>query len=431
MIRPTRLNARALREAEGRRDRFLEELDRVQPTVARVLSTVRREGDAALRRYSRQWDRWSGPIEVPESTRRECERRTPPALRRALGAAARNILRFHEQQRPRPARRRLPGGSEISLEFVPVRRLGLYAPGGRAPYPSTVLMGGLAARAAGVGSVYLATPGRPESGPAGLDPAIATAARLAGIERVFRVGGASAIGAMAYGTRTVPRVDKIVGPGNLWVTAAKRAVLGVVGIDALAGPSECLLVVDRTAPVDVVAAEAAAQVEHGPSSSTTIVALGESYARRVAAALGRSPSIPDPSRIQLYWTPRAEEAHQFADSFAPETLFVAVERLAPWQQSLPTCGAAFFGPYSSVPFGDYVSGTNHILPVLGSARYTGGLSVYDCGHWVSRQRITPRDARSLAEVGVPIALAEGMVGHAAAQRIRMEIARTPRGPGRA
>lgn len=391
----------------------------LEARVRTILDCVQRGGDRAVREYNRSVERWGGPIEAGLSARRVAEARVDPAVRSSLTFAADRIRAFHEGQRPASHETRLPGGSRLALEFRPIRTVGVYIPGGRAPYPSSVLMTTLAARAAGVRTIVLVTPPR-ASGVRGLDPAIAVAARIGGVDRVFLAGGAVAIGALAFGTETVPRVDKITGPGGPYVVEAKRQVYGRVGIDLLSGPSESVLVLDAAASLPWAAEEAWTQVEHGPDSSVIVIAVGRGVGRRVADAIGaaQGASRAEGDRVEVWKCPDLARAWESVDALAPESLYVDVANLGRWERDPPRCGALFLGPYSSVAFGDYVSGTNHVLPVGGAARFSGGLSVHDFGRWQSVQRLTSKDAATLAEPGAALADAEGMRHHAAAQRAR-------------
>jgi histidinol dehydrogenase len=426
MIRRRRLTEALLEELARTRGAGGQPDPALTARVREILESVRTQGDEVVRGWNRDLDGWEGPIEVSETDRQRSRDAVPKQLESSLQFAADRIRDFHAAQVPREILHALRGGSLIELRFQPLARVGIYAPGGRAPYPSTVLMAGLCARSAGVPDLVLATPARPRA-PGGLDPTVALAAEIAGIERIFLIGGAVAVAALAYGTETVPRVDKIVGPGNRFVTEAKRALFGEVGLDGLPGPSESLLVVDRNARLDWTAREALTQVEHGPDSFASIVTVGDRVSQDLSAELEeltRGLSIPDRSsvdRIELVEADDAAAAWRFADVLAPESLYVDLTDLEPWRARPPRCGALFLGPWSSVAFGDYVSGTNHILPTGGAARFQGGLAVSDLGRWVSIQQLTRTDAAELAAPGAALAIAEGMPWHAEAQRIRSPV----------
>ncbi|MDE1820519.1 MAG: histidinol dehydrogenase [Euryarchaeota archaeon] len=415
-VRP--LGPEALRSVEQERRDYRTTLESTLGRVRPVLDAVRREGDGAVRRFEQELDQWGGPLRVSREAWERADARTPTHVRKALSTALERIRAFHTAQHPPLVERRLPGGSLLTLRFRPLARVGTYAPGGRFPYPSTVLMTAVPAKVAGVAEVFLATP--PRKGETdGLAPAIATAARLAEVDRIYLMGGAVAVGAFAYGTPSVPRVDKIVGPGNRYFTAAKREVAGEVGIDALAGPSESLLVVDRTAPFDLVVRETLAQVEHGADSRARVVVFGASLADSLARRLEAELTDPATAEQVEVWVARdLAEARRFAEAVAPESLFVCVEDLVSWERDPPPCGALFLGPWSSVAFGDYVTGTNHVLPVEGSARFASSLTTFEFGRWSSTQKLTKTDAEALAAPGAAIAEAEGLNAHAEAMRAR-------------
>ncbi len=415
-VRP--LGPAALASMEEERRAYHATLEATAGRVRPVLESIRREGDGALRRLEQELDGWGGALRVSREAWERADARTSTPVRQALSTAAERIRAFHTAQHPPVIERRLPGGSVLGLRFRPVRRVGVYVPGGKFPSPSTVLMTAVPAKVAGVPEIFLATP--PQKGEAdGLSPAVATAARLAGVDRIFLLGGAVAAGAFAYGTASVPKVDKLVGPGNRYFTSAKRIVMGEVGIDTLAGPSESLLLFDRSAPFDLLVRETLAQVEHGADSRARVVVLGGGLAETFARRLERDlPSPETEAQVEIWVAKDLAEARRFAEAVAPEILFVCLEDLASWERDPPPCGALFLGPWSSVAFGDYVTGTNHVLPVEGAAHFASGLTTFEFGRWTSSQRLTHADALSLAPVGSVIAEAEGMRANAEAMRAR-------------
>jgi histidinol dehydrogenase len=397
--------------------------DSIAVTTARLLNDVRLRGDGALSTMAKDFD-------GVELTTFEVAR---PAWRAALDSLNRGLVRAMERSiRNLEAVQQafLPMASETSPERGilvgrrpdPVGRVGIYAPGGRAAYPSSVLMGAVPARVAGVRELVLCSP----PGTSGLPSTVVlAAAELAGVDRVFALGGAGAIGAMAYGTETVPAVDRIVGPGNAYVAEAKLQVAGVVAIDSPAGPSELLVIADVNSDPDVVVREALAQAEHDPRAVVVIVAVGQDVADCIAERLVRATSAQTrrdvveqslSTRGAVLCAADIDEAIAFSNSFAPEHLLLA---LANARELLPRCrnaGTIFVGECSSVAYGDYMTGANHVLPTGGLARSYSGLSVLDFMRWTTYQVIDPAAAAGLAEdVGV-FADAEGLPAHAAAAR---------------
>lgn len=395
--------------------------DRVEDEVRAILAEVRARGDRAVREYTERFDRRSpdpatGSYELSPDRWDAAAAQVDREVARALELAAARIAAFHEPQRL--AGYQIEGGA-LALRVVPLDRIGIYAPGGTARYPSSVLMAAVPARLAGVGTIILTTPGA--------SPETLLAARLAGVHRVFEIGGAQAIAALAHGTETVPRVDKIVGPGNQWVAAAKRMVYGAVDIDSVAGPSEVLIVADRTARPAWLAADLLAQAEHDVEAQPLLVVLDEALADAVDREL----------EAQLMDLPRAaiaraslerhgacvvvssiEEALGLVDDYAPEHLELAVEGAAGLAARVRHAGAIFVGSYSPEAAGDYLAGPNHVLPTAGCARYASPLGVHDFVkrisliHW-SRADLERhwRDIARLAEV-------EGLDAHGRSVAIR-------------
>jgi histidinol dehydrogenase len=363
-------------------------------------------------------------VEVPVEIARRALADMDPELRRALERTKRNLeavqrafLPVMEETSPEP-------GIVVGRRPDPLDRVGVYAPGGRAAYPSSVLMGAVPARVAGVREVVLCSPPGPDGFPSSV---VLAAAALSDVDRIFAIGGAGAIAAMAYGTESVPRVDRIVGPGNAYVAEAKLQVGGMVAIDSPAGPSELLVVADGTADVEVVVREVMAQAEHDPRAAVVVVAIGESVGRRLLAAIGdaiesepRRDIIAESlaTRGAVLWASDLNQAAGFASAFAPEHLLLALEDADTALPRFRNAGTIFVGESASVAFGDYMTGANHVLPTGGLARSYSGLSVLDFIRWTTYQRVTPEAAASLAEdVGV-FADAEGLPGHAATARRR-------------
>lgn len=393
-------------------------------TVAEVLADVRARGDAALRELALRWDGVApDPFEVPPAACAEALAATPAPLRAALERAAANLSAVHAAARPVASQVEVEPGVVVGRRPDPLARVGVYAPGGRASYPSSVLMGAVPARVAGVGEVVLCSP----PGPGGRPPrAVLAAAALAGVDRVFAVGGAGAIAALAFGTASVPRVDRIVGPGNAWVAEAKRQVAGTVGIDSPAGPSEVLVLAGPAADPAFVARELAAQAEHDPRACAVAVVFGEDAAARadrveaaLAAAVAAAPrreviAAALAAQGALLLARDADEALAFANGYAPEHLVLSDAAAAALLPRVRHAGTVFAGPAAANAFGDYLTGGNHILPTGGLARAWSGLSTLDFVRWTTWQTITPAAAAALAADTACFALAEGLPAHAAA-----------------
>lgn len=395
----------------------------VQQAVADIIEAVRRGGDAALMELASKFDGVALPaIEVPPAARKAALKSIAPDLLAAMQRSARNIESVQRAALPVASEVRPEPGILIGRRPDPLDRVGVYAPGGRAMYPSSVLMGAIPARVAGVREVVLCSPPRPDGLPS---PVVLAAAELAGVDRVFALGGAGAVAAMACGTRTVPRVDRIVGPGNAYVAEAKLQVAGSVAIDSPAGPSELLIIADSGADPAVIAREVMAQAEHDPRAVVVTVAIGESVAARLLDAI--VDSVPDQPRRDIIaeslrtrgavlWAADLDEAVTFACDFAPEHLMLAVSDAAAMLPHLRNAGTIFLGEQSSVTFGDYITGANHVLPTGGLARSYSGLSVLDYIRWTTYQIIGPSAARSLAGDVATFADAEGLAAHAASAR---------------
>jgi len=397
----------------------------VRARTAEIVADVRARGDDALRALAREYDGVElGALEVERPAWDAALDALDPALRAAMERAAANVRTAHEAFRPRPVEVETEPGVLVGRRPDPLRRVGVYAPGGRAAYPSSVLMGVVPAKVAGVEEVIVCSPPGPDGLPS---PVVLAAAALAGADRVFAVGGAGAIAAMAHGTATLPRVDRIVGPGNAWVAEATLQVAGAVAIDSPAGPSELLVLADFSADPQAVARELLAQAEHDPRAAVVAVVVGEELASEVETALARL--LPDQPRADVIAEAlRAngavlaaqdyDRAIAFANDYAPEHLLLAVyeaEQDAILAR-LRAAGTVFVGLSSSVAFGDYMTGANHVLPTGGLARSYSGLSTLDFVRWTSWQRVTTAAAARLAPDVGAFADAEGLPGHAAAAR---------------
>ena len=396
----------------------------VATRVAEIIAVVRANGDSALQALSVELDGVaSSSLEIGADALDVALAGIEPELRRVLGRAAANIRRVHEAFLPVLQETESEPGVWIGRRPDPLGRVGVYAPGGRAAYPSSVLMGVIPAHVAGVKEIILCTPPLRETGRP--SDVVLAAARLAGATRVFAIGGAGAIAAMAYGTESVPRVDRIVGPGNAYVAEAKIQVASAVAIDSPAGPSELLILADSTSDPEVIARELLAQAEHDPLAAVVAVVASQEAALRVERAVGdllasqpRAEICADALRGQgaLVWTESRDEAIAFANRYAPEHLLLLSADEDVVLQQLRNAGTVFLGEYASVAFGDYMSGANHVLPTGGLARSYSGLSTLDFVRWTTYQRISRAAAAHMAnDVGV-FADSEGLGGHALAAR---------------
>jgi len=404
-------------------DRATSNDDVVRTRTSAIIARVRTEGDAALMAFAREFDGVTlSSLEIPRDAWRAALASLDPELRRALERSAANIRQVHEAFRPVARETLTSDGVVIGRRPDPLGRVGVYAPGGRATYPSSLLMGVVPARVAGVGEVIVCTPPGPDGLPS---PVLLAAAELAGADRVFAVGGAGAVAAMAFGTATIPAVDRIVGPGNAYVAEAKVQVSSVTAIDSPAGPSELLVIADESASPDVIARELLAQAEHDPVAAVVLVSTSAALNTAVEARLAEwAPREPRSAIIAAAFVARGgillasslEEAVAFSNRWAPEHLLIATARPDDLLGSLRNAGTIFVGETSSVAFGDYMSGANHVLPTGGLARAYSGLSTIDFYRWTTWQRISTAAAAGLgADVGI-FADAEGLSAHAAAAR---------------
>lgn len=403
--------------------RTTESASSVVAEAARIIADVRARGDSALFDMARQFDSVElATLEVPRVAMTRALDDAPPLLRRAMERAARNIGAVHRAFMPGTVEIESEPGIIIGHRPDALQRVGVYAPGGRASYPSSVLMGAIPARVAGVGEIVLCSP--PDR--SGLPPsAVLAAATLAGVDRVFAIGGAGAIAAMALGTESVPRVDRIVGPGNAYVAAAKLLLVGDVAIDSPAGPSELLIVADDSADPDGVALEMVAQAEHDPSACVIALALGDGVADAIERALvSAAAATPRRDVVVRALTGQGgvlradsiESAIDFANEYAPEHLLLDIRNPDASLPRVRNAGTVFLGATSSVTFGDYMTGANHVLPTGGAARAYSGLSPLDFVRWTTYQRVDDNAARRLAEDVARFATAESLFGHAAAAR---------------
>lgn len=398
--------------------------EEVDAAVRDVLAAVKAEGVAALLRFSKDFDR----LELTEQTLRvsadeiaagaaECA----PEVRAAIDFAAKRIRAYHERQRPADQSFVDEAGVQLGWRWTPLEAVGIYVPGGRAAYPSTVLMNAVPAAAAGVSRIAMVTP------PGRLQPAVLAAAQAAGVTEIWRVGGAQAVAALAYGAGPIKPVDKIVGPGNAYVTAAKRRVYGTVGIDALAGPSEIVVVADAANDPDWIAADLLSQAEHDPAAQSILITDDEAFGAAVVASVERQiGQLGTGDVAAASWRDHGavvvaplKEAPGLVDLIAPEHVEFAIEQPERLADRVRHAGAIFLGRYTPEAIGDYVAGSNHVLPTSRAARFSSGLSLYD---FIKRTSIVKCDADSFGVLGPHtrvLAEAEGLPAHARSAAIRL------------
>jgi histidinol dehydrogenase len=382
--------------------------------AAAIVNRVRRSGDAALKRYAREFDGLSGSIEVPRDVWAARAEELPTPVRTAIARAARHIRSVAKKQVPKGWRHRVAAGVTVEQRVTPLARVGCYVPAGRYPLPSSLLMTAVPAKAAGVQDVIVCCP-RP-------DAAVYAAAIEAGADRLFRIGGAHAIAAMAYGTRTVPRVDKIVGPGNRWVAAAKSLVSPDCGIDFYAGPTEILIVTASGTP-SWIAADLLAQAEHDPDARAILVTTSPRLAERVAREIARQMPATGPARQSIakhggiIVCPSLNDAIALANDAAAEHVVAGTESIA---RRILNAGAVFVGDWTAQVAGDYAIGSNHVLPTAGAARFRGGLNAADFVKLVSVQRVTKRGLKTIGKTVTTLARAEGLEQHARSIEVRQQ-----------
>ena len=411
------------------RDRGAGSSAAVEEQARRIVAAVRRRGDRALIEFTRRYDgvRLSAAqLRVgADAVQAACDSLEPQA-RRDLQLAARRITAFHRRQRAASWKYRDAIGLQLGQRLTPLARVGIYVPGGHAAYPSTVLMNAIPAQVAGVGEIVMVSP----AGRDGFNPAVLAAASIVGVHAVFRVGGAQAVAALAFGTATIPRVDKIVGPGNAWVQAAKKIVYGAVDIDKIAGPSEVVIIADRSAVPAYVAADLLAQAEHGSGDECAVLLTpSRSVAEAVRAEIDRRlrtlPRRRDIARVlrrrsALVVVRNLAEAAALGDEIAPEHLELMVIEPQRWARRIRNAGALFLGPFAPAALGDYLAGPNHVLPTGGTARFFSPLGVYDFVKRTSVVSATRAGLRRLAPAVERLAALEGYAAHAAAVRCRFE-----------
>jgi len=401
----------------------------VDRAVAAIVDDVRARGDAAVLDYTRRFDRVDAAsvadLEIPKPERERALRALDPGVRDALGAAAARIRGYHERQRAESWSYVEADGTVLGQRVTPLDRVGLYVPGGKAAYPSSVLMNALPAQVAGVGQLVMCVP-TPDGE---RNPLVLAAAQLAGVDRMFAIGGAQAVAALAYGTATIPAVDKIVGPGNAYVAAAKRRVFGTVGIDMVAGPSEILVICDGSTDPDWIAMDLFSQAEHDEVAQAILLAPDAAFIDRVAASIDRQlAAMPRREVIRAALRNRGAlilvrdlaEACEIANRIAPEHLELSVAQPEQWLDRIRHAGAIFVGRYSSEALGDYCAGPNHVLPTSRTARFSSPLGVYDFQKRSSIVNVSRAGARSLGPLASVLAQGEGLPAHARSAELRLE-----------
>ncbi|HEY2750384.1 histidinol dehydrogenase [Phenylobacterium sp.] len=398
--------------------------EEVDTVVRDVIAAVRAEGLEALLRFARDFDRVAldeHSIRVTEAEIEAGAAACPAAVRDAIAFAAERIRSYHARQRPADLRFTDEAGVELGWRWTPLEAVGIYVPGGRAAYPSTVLMNAMPAVVAGVERIAMVTP------PGRLQPAVLAAAKTAGVHEIWKVGGAQAIAALAYGAGPIRPVDKIVGPGNAFVTAAKRRVYGAVGIDALAGPSEIVVVADAANRPEWIAADLLSQAEHDPAAQAILITDDEAFADRVAAAVtSQLSALATGEDAAASWRNHGavviaplDEAPRLVDRIAPEHVEFAMEDPERLADRVRHAGAIFLGRHAPEAIGDYVAGSNHVLPTSRAARFSSGLSLYD---FLKRTSIVKCDEAAFARLApatIALAEAEGLPAHARSAAIRM------------
>ncbi|MDE2456027.1 MAG: histidinol dehydrogenase [Burkholderiales bacterium] len=409
----------------------------IESRVAEIIAAVRERGDAAVLDYTARFDGLRAErvadLEIGAAELQAAFESLVPARRNALAAAADRVRSYHERQLDACGRSwqyRDADGSLLGQKVTPLDRVGVYVPGGKAAYPSSVLMNAIPSRVAGVGEIVMVVP-TPVRGAAGAErnPLVLAAAHVAGVHRVFTIGGAQAVAALAWGTATVPQVDKITGPGNAYVASAKRRVFGQVGIDMIAGPSEILVLADGTTPAEWVAMDLFSQAEHDELAQSILLSPDADYIDEVRAAIERLlPAMPRreviaaslEGRGALIRTRSMEEACEIANRIAPEHLEISSADPHRWEPLLRHAGAIFLGAYTSESLGDYCAGPNHVLPTSGTARFSSPLGVYDFQKRSSLIEVSAAGAQVLGPIAAELAYGEGLQAHAQAAEMRLK-----------
>ena len=401
----------------------------VEQTVTTILAEVKARGDDAVLEYTNRFDRLAArTLDQLEISRDELQHALdglPNDQREALELAASRVRSYHLHQPLQSWQYEEADGTLLGQKVSPLDRVGLYVPGGKASYPSSVLMNAIPAKVAGVRELIMVVPT-----PGGeRNPLVLAAAALSGVDRVFCIGGAQAIGALAYGTQTVPQVDKIVGPGNTYVAAAKRRVFGIVGIDMVAGPSEILIICDGQTPPDWIAMDLFSQAEHDELAQSILICPDAAYLDLVTESIEKLlPTLPRREVIRAALENRGalievrdlDEACSIANRIAPEHLELSLADAGDWVEKIQHAGAIFIGPYTSESLGDYCAGPNHVLPTSGSARFSSPLGVYDFQKRTSLIRVSSAAASRLGRIASTLAQGEGLMAHARSAEYRIE-----------
>lgn len=404
----------------------------IETVVADILADVRKRGDEAVLEYTRRFDGLGASamseLELTQADFKEAFDSLPAAQRDALQAAADRVRSYHEAQKKASGESwsyRDADGTLLGQKVTPLDRVGIYVPGGKAAYPSSVLMNAIPARVAGVKEIIMVVPT-----PGGVrNELVLAAACIAGVDRVFTIGGAQAVGALAYGTETVPPVDKIVGPGNAYVAAAKRRVFGTVGIDMIAGPSEILVICDGTTDPDWVAMDLFSQAEHDELAQSILLCPNAEFIAQVEASINRQlEDMPRRNVIAESLSGRGalvkvrdmEEACEIANDIAPEHLEISAENPRQWAERIRHAGAIFLGKYTSESLGDYCAGPNHVLPTSRTARFSSPLGVYDFIKRSSLIEVSEAGAQMLGEIAAELAYGEGLQAHARSAEYRLQ-----------
>jgi histidinol dehydrogenase len=405
----------------------------IDQAAARILADVKARGDAAVLQYTNQFDRLDAAsvaaLEIGRAELQAALDGLPTARRAALETAAARVRSYHERQRTECGsdgfRYTEADGTILGQKVTPLDRVGIYVPGGKAAYPSSVLMNAIPAKVAGVQEIIMVVPT-----PGGVkNPLVLAAAAIAGVDRVFTIGGAQAVGALAYGTATIPQVDKIVGPGNAYVAAAKRRVFGIVGIDMIAGPSEILVLCDGSTDPDWIAMDLFSQAEHDELAQSILVCPDADYIARVEDSIGRLlDAMPRKDVIRTSLTDRGalvkvrdmEEACDIANMIAAEHLEISAVEPQKWADRIRHAGAMFLGRFSSESLGDYCAGPNHVLPTSRTARFSSPLGVYDFQKRSSILHVSEAGARTLGKVAAELAYGEGLQAHARSAEYRLK-----------
>ena len=414
----------------------------IEQRVADILADVQQRGDAAVLEYTERFDGLKADnmaaLELTQAELKAAFDGLPAEQRDALQAAAARVRSYHEAQRRASGESwsyRDADGTLLGQKVTPLDRVGIYVPGGKAAYPSSVLMNAIPAHVAGVGEIIMVvpTPARDRSSASASlgekNPLVLAAAYVAGVSRAFTIGGAQAVAALAYGTATVPAVDKITGPGNAYVAAAKRRVFGIVGIDMIAGPSEILVLADGSTPADWVAMDLFSQAEHDELAQSVLLCPDAAYIDRVQAEIERLlPQMPRKDIIEkslngrgvLIHTRSMEEACAISNRIAPEHLEVSSHEPHTWEPLLKHAGAIFLGAFTSESLGDYCAGPNHVLPTSGTARFSSPLGVYDFQKRSSLIEVSEQGAQTLGKIASVLAHGEGLQAHAMAAEMRLK-----------